>query len=55
MNKQMPVYVTRKNADGWIGTVWLNAYAVVGAATLVLANLVGWSIFGLVALVEQVI
>lgn len=55
MAKEIPVFVTRPTANGEIGAWWLNAYISVGLFLLVTANIIGWSIYGLVTLVRMVL
>ena len=51
----MPVYVTRKTADGYTGQASLSAWLVMLILLLVAYNAVGWGIFGLATLVQTVL
>lgn len=51
----LPVYVTRKTAAGQTGDFSLSPGLAVSVFLLILLNVVGWSIFGLVALVVKAV
>ena len=51
----MPVYVTRANADGMIGSFTMSAWMVLLTMLLVWLNVIGWSIYGIVNLIGHVI
>lgn len=52
---EMPIYVTRQNADGLTGTVSLGPAYVLLLTITVYFNLLGWSIYGLVLLIEHLV
>lgn len=51
----MPVYVTRKNSDGLIASYSISIGWSLVAMFLVLFNVIGWGIYGLVELVSKVV
>lgn len=51
----VPVYVTRKDADGFIGRVTLGAWAIVPPLLLASLNAIGWGVYGLVELASKVV
>lgn len=58
MNKwtqSLPVYVTRQNGEGGVGTYSVAAWLGLTIMLLIYANLLGWGIYGLVTLVEKVV
>lgn len=50
---QIPVYVTRKNADGFVGTYSFAAWLVVLVQFLVSINIVLWGAAGVYAAVRS--
>ncbi len=55
MANEIPIYVTRPNATGVIGALWLNPYVALTAILVVVSNIIGWGIYGLVELGSKVI
>lgn len=51
----VPIYVTRKSGAGETGDFTLSRGLALAVFLLVLLNVVGWSIFGLVILIEKVV
>lgn len=54
-NQGMPIYVTNETASGHIGSFTLNVWLAFTVYMLVLANVIGWSIVGLVELVQYIL
>lgn len=50
---EVPAYATRPSANGTISTYSLPARLLFTICTLITLNVLGWSIFGLVALAEK--
>jgi len=44
---QAPIYVTRKNADGWIGSYSMSLGMSLPAMLLVWLNVIAWGLIGL--------
>jgi hypothetical protein len=51
----MPIYVTRPTGNGGIGYFALSPRAALTVFLLILANAIGWSIFGLLALAAKAV
>lgn len=51
----IPLYVTRAKADGERGYLSLSPWVALTTFLLIVANIFGWSIFGLVVLAEKVV
>lgn len=51
----LPIYVTRKTAAGNTGDYSLSPGLALTLMLLILANIAGWSIYGLVVLVTKVV
>ena len=54
-DKSIPIYVTRKNNDGEVGTWFVEAHFGVLVLILVALNALGWSIYGIVELISKVV
>ena len=51
----MPVFATRPTADGTVGAYYLNPYVAFTIFVLIMLNIIGWSIVGLVALLSKLV
>lgn len=49
LKTQLPYYVTRKTADGYIGSFYMSAWLIILAQLLLVANVILWGLFGIVA------
>jgi hypothetical protein len=49
LGTQIPVYVTRETANGYIGALFFNAYACLSVLFLVIANALLWGAVGIIA------
>jgi len=51
--KQMPVYVTRKTADGMQGDLYIAIVWVFLITLIIAANIIGWGIYGILELIGK--
>lgn len=51
----IPLYVTRKDADGETGTWSVSFWVPALAFALTWLNVVGWAVYGLVELISKVV
>ena len=54
-NASSPVYVTRKDADGETGTLYLAIWMQLAVLLIAWANAFGWGLYSLVHLVGNLI
>lgn len=54
LSQDVPIYVTRENADGQIAEYTLSIWMTLLAIFVVWANLIAWGFYGLYAVVAQV-
>jgi len=55
LGKSLPIWVSRKNADGMISTFEVPLWLFMLIGVLALLNVVGWGMYGLYALALTVL
>lgn len=51
----MPIYVTRKTADGYTGSYTLPGWQALLMVLIITFNIIGWGLYGLVDLIAKVV
>jgi hypothetical protein len=55
LRTSIPVYVTRENPDGLVGSWFVTGWMAMVVLYVVALNVIGWGIYGLVTLAQKVV